>query len=119
MVRIRLTRAGRKNAPAYRITVSDRKAKRDGKFIELIGHYNPTEDPTKIVLKQDRYDYWTSVGAQPSDAIIKLVAGTYKYKKYNPNAKNEVVEEVAAETEAPAEAPAENAESTETEAASE
>ncbi len=103
MVRIRLTRAGRKNAPAYRIVVNDRKAKRDGQYIELIGHYNPTENPDKVVLKQDRYDYWLSVGAQPSEAITKLVAGTYKFKKYDPNAKEEVAE-VAAETETPTEA---------------
>jgi small subunit ribosomal protein S16 len=89
MVRIRLSRAGRKNAPAYRIVVTDRKTKRDGKSIELIGHYNPTEDSKKIVYKKDRYDYWVSVGAQPSDAIVKLMAGTYKFTPYNPKAKAE------------------------------
>lgn len=98
MVRIRLSRAGRRNAPAYRIIVADQKAKRDGKFIESIGHYNPTEDPKKIVINQERYDYWVSVGAQPTDAIVKLLAGSYTYKPYNPNAKEEPVAEVAAET---------------------
>ena len=98
MVRIRLSRTGRKNAPAYRIVVADKKAKRDGKFLESIGHYNPTEDPKKIVINQERYDHWVSVGAQPSDAIVKLLAGAYTYKPYTPNAKEESVEEVAADT---------------------
>ncbi len=95
MVRIRLARAGRKNAPSYRIVVTDKKTKRDSKSLELIGHYNPTEDPKKIVYKQDRYDYWISVGAQPSDAVVKLIAGKYKFKPYNPNAKAEVAEVTA------------------------
>ena len=87
MVRIRLTRIGRKNAPAYRIVVTDKKSKVNGKFIEVIGNYNPTEDPKRVVLKQERFDYWTSVGAQPSDAIVKLVKGTYQFKPYDPKAK--------------------------------
>ena len=86
MVRIRLTRVGRKNAPAYRIVVTDRKAKANGKFIEIIGNYNPTENPKEIVYKKDRYDYWTSVGAQPSDSVVKLIKGTYEYVKYDPKA---------------------------------
>lgn len=86
MVRIRLSRVGRKNAPAYRIVVADRKAKAKGKFIEIIGNYNPTEDPKNVVYKKDRYDYWTSVGAQPSDSVVKLIKGTYEYTKYDPKA---------------------------------
>lgn len=87
MVRIRLTRIGRKNAPAYRIVVTDKKSKVNGKFIEVIGNYNPTEDPKKVVYKKDRYEYWTSVGAQPSDSIVKLIKGTYQYKPYDPKGK--------------------------------
>lgn len=107
MVRIRLSRAGRKNAPAYRIVVIDRKSKRDGQYIELIGHYNPTEDPNKLTLKKDRYDYWVSVGGQPSSAIVKLMAGSYKYIPYNPRAKKEEVAEVAPEAPEAKEAAAE------------
>lgn len=92
MVRIRLTRTGRRNAPSYRIVVIDQKAKRDGKYIELIGHYNPIENPDKAEFKQDRYDHWISVGAQPSEAVAKLVKGTYKFKPYNPNAEEEEAE---------------------------
>jgi len=89
MLRIRLTRRGRKNAPAYRIVVADQKAKRDGKFVEIIGNYNPTEDAKKIEYKKDRYEYWTSTGALPSTAVSKLIKGTYEYKKYDPKAEKE------------------------------
>ena len=89
MVKIRLSRVGRKNAPAYRVVVADSKAPRDGKFLELIGNYNPIEDPEKISYKKDRYDYWVSVGAQPTPAVKKLIKGTYKFETYNPLAEDE------------------------------
>ncbi len=92
MVKIRLSRTGRKNRPAYRIVVAKAESKRDGKFIERIGHYNPVEDPKKVVYKEDRYQYWISVGAQPTDAVKKLVSGKYLFKPYNPNAKAEDTE---------------------------
>lgn len=98
MVRIRLTRIGRKNAPAYRIVVTDKKSKVNGKFIEVIGNYNPTEDTKKIVYKKDRFDYWTSVGAQPSTAIIKLIKGTYEFKPYDPKGKRASAEAKKSET---------------------
>lgn len=117
MVKIRLTRTGRKNAPSYRIVVVDQKNRRDGRSIEVIGHYNPTENPDNVVYKKERYEYWTSVGAQPSDAVKKLVGGKYVFKPYNPNAKDdapkageepaEVVESNQAEQPAAEEAPAE------------
>ena len=100
MVKIRLTRKGRKNAPSYRIVVADSKAKRDGKFIEIIGYYNPTENPDKVVYKEDRYEYWISTGAQPTKTVKKLVSGNYKYVPYDPNKKEEEAsEEVEASTE--------------------
>ena len=82
MVRIRLTRTGRKNAPSYRIVVIDSRKKRDGKYIEKIGYYNPSEDSDKVVYNEERYTYWMSVGAKPSDAVKKLVSNKYKYVKY-------------------------------------
>lgn len=88
MVRIRLTRIGRKNAPSYRIIAVDRKAKREGKYIERIGYYNPAENPGKVVYKKDRYKYWISVGAQPSSAVLKLIKGNYKYIEYKGSNKN-------------------------------
>lgn len=89
MVRIRLTRVGRKNAPAYRIVVIDQKAKRDGKAIEIIGNYNPVEDPKKVNYEKDRYSYWLSTGAQPSDTVKKLISSKYEYKPYNHGKKEE------------------------------
>lgn len=97
MVKIRLTRKGRKNAPSYRIVVADSRSKRDGKFIEIIGYYNPTEDKEKVVYKKDRYEYWISVGAQPTKAVKKLINGKYEFVPYDPNAKKEEPEEQADE----------------------
>jgi len=101
MVKIRLTRKGRKNAPAYRIVVADSRAKRDGKFIEIIGYYNPTEDPEKVVYKKERYDYWISVGAQPTKAVKKLISGNYKFEPYNPDAKKDEENETDESNETP------------------
>ena len=79
MVRIRLTRTGLKKQPSYRVVVAEKEAKRDGKFIELIGHYNPRTDPLVFNIQEDRALYWLSVGAQASDAVRRLLEkqGTY------------------------------------------
>lgn len=89
MVKIRLTRTGRKNAPSYRIIVIDSNAKRDGKYIEKLGFYNPTENDKNVVYDKERYDYWISVGAQTSDAVKKLLSGKYVYQAYDPKAAKE------------------------------
>ena len=75
MVVIRLSRAGAKKRPFYHICVSDRRNKRDGKFIERIGFYNPIAKPTeeKIRFDDERYDHWLSVGAKPSDTVLMLL----------------------------------------------
>ena len=67
-VRIRLMRMGRRNRPFYRIVVADSKAPRDGKFVEILGHYDPLPDPPEIKVDVDRALYWLSVGAQPTHA---------------------------------------------------
>lgn len=87
MVRIRLSRVGRKNAPAYRIVALTQRSKRDGKSLEIIGHYNPSENPVKFSYKKERFDYWKSVGAQESEAVSKLIAGKYVFKPYGKKAK--------------------------------
>lgn len=69
MVRIRLRRVGAKHQPSYRIVVANSESPRDGRFIELIGYYNPRTDPPTIEIKEDRALYWLSVGAQPSDPV--------------------------------------------------
>eukprot|EP00243_Klebsormidium_subtile_P005132 TRINITY_DN201_c0_g2_i1.p1 TRINITY_DN201_c0_g2~~TRINITY_DN201_c0_g2_i1.p1 ORF type:complete len:111 (-),score=15.45 TRINITY_DN201_c0_g2_i1:228-560(-) len=76
VVRIRLARFGRKNLPFYRIFVADSRSPRDGKHIEVVGHYNPlpSKDGHKHVgLDFERIKYWLSVGAQPSDTVARLL----------------------------------------------
>src|SRR6056300_863463 len=75
MVAIRLSRGGTKKRPFYHISVSDRRNKRDGSFIEKIGFYNPIakDGEEKIKVNLERYEYWLSVGAQPSDTVEMLV----------------------------------------------
>lgn len=69
---IRLTRIGKKKQPFYRIVVCERASKQNGAFIETIGTYNPLTSPATVVVKKDRYVYWTSVGAILSDGVAKL-----------------------------------------------
>lgn len=72
MVKIRLSRKGRKKIPFYRIVVIDSKKARDGKFIERVGHYDPRSK--ELSLKRDRIEYWISKGAHPTDTVAKLIA---------------------------------------------
>jgi len=72
-VAIRLTRVGGKKDPVWRVVVADRRAPRDGRFIESIGRYNAQTEPSTIVLDEDRVRYWLSHGAQPSDTVKKLL----------------------------------------------
>jgi small subunit ribosomal protein S16 len=81
MVRIRLRRIGRKNAPQYRIVVADSRSPRDGKFIEIIGQYDPKRRGDQAVtLEGERATYWLDNGAQPSDTVRSLLrkAGVLK-----------------------------------------
>lgn len=74
MVRIRLTRRGKNKKPTYRVVVTDARSPRDGKFIEIIGNYSPTQQPKVLNIKADRARYWLSVGAQPSDTVKYLLS---------------------------------------------
>lgn len=73
MIKLRLRRMGAKKRPSYRIVVADARAKRDGRFIEIVGHYDPMTEPTTIVIKADRARYWLGQGAQPTDRVVKLL----------------------------------------------
>lgn len=73
MVKIRLRRTGKTKQPSYRLVVADSRSPRDGKFIEIIGHYNPIRQPKVLEVKADRARYWLGVGAQPSDTVSKLL----------------------------------------------
>lgn len=79
MLRIRLSRTGKKKQASYRVVVANIDAKRDGRIVERIGHYNPLPDPIDYRIQEDRALYWLSVGAQPSDAVRRLLEkqGTY------------------------------------------
>src|SRR6185312_5875434 len=73
MIKLRLRRMGAKKKPSYRIVVADARAKRDGRFIEIVGHYNPLTEPTTLVIDGERARYWLGQGAQPTDRVAKLL----------------------------------------------
>jgi len=72
-VRIRLTRTGKKKQPSYRVVVADGRAPRDGRYIEQIGRYDPRQEPSVVVINQERANYWLQNGAQPSDPVRRLL----------------------------------------------
>jgi small subunit ribosomal protein S16 len=74
MLRIRLRRVGKKKQPMYRIVVADSRSPRDGDFVESIGYYHPLDNPSTIVLDQERAKQWLDKGAQPSDRVAKILA---------------------------------------------
>ena len=74
MVRIRLRRIGAKKQPTYRFVVADAKAPRDGRFIEILGHYNPRTEPRTVVVDEAKAREWLAKGAQPSDTVRRLFA---------------------------------------------
>ena len=79
-VKIRLKRLGKKRAPHYRIVVADSRTKRDGRVIEEIGRYVPTENPSFIEVDSERAQYWLSVGAQPTEQVEALLKLTGDYQ---------------------------------------
>ncbi len=72
MTTIRLTRMGRKKRPFYRIVVTDSRKRRDSGWIESIGYYDPMTEPATVKIDEERFNYWLSVGAKPSDSVKKL-----------------------------------------------
>jgi small subunit ribosomal protein S16 len=74
LVKIRLRRIGAKGQPSYRVVVTDSRSPRDGRFIEIIGHYNPRREPSEIVIDRDKALAWMAKGAQPSDSVHSLMA---------------------------------------------
>ena len=72
-VRMRLTRVGSKKNPIYRVVVADSRSPRDGRFIDIIGRYNPQPDPSIIELDEAKVKDWLGKGAQPSDAVTRLL----------------------------------------------
>ena len=111
--RIRLQRAGMKRAPFYRVVVADERAPRDGRFIELVGRYNPRATPSVVELDVEKVEAWIAKGAQPSEVVVKLLA-IAKGEKEPPATSGS---KVSKKTEAKAKADAEAAEKAAAEAA--
>jgi small subunit ribosomal protein S16 len=74
MVAIRLRRAGSKKRPFFRVVVTDSRAARDSKFVEILGHYSPRSKPAVVNVDKERVGYWLGKGAQPSDSVRTLIA---------------------------------------------
>jgi small subunit ribosomal protein S16 len=72
-VKIRLARHGAKKRPFYRIVVANIESPRDGRFLEVVGTYNPLPDPSEVHLKDDRIQYWIEQGAEPTDTVRNLL----------------------------------------------
>ena len=81
-VKIRLKRLGKIRAPYYRVVVMDSRTKRDGRAIEEIGKYHPTEEPSLIEIKSERAQYWLGVGAQPTEQVAALLKVTGDWQKF-------------------------------------
>lgn len=80
MVRIRLTRMGATKRPFYRIVAADSRRPRDGKFLEILGHYDPVKQPHELKVDEEKVKQWISKGAQPSDTVKKLMGRLEKWK---------------------------------------
>ncbi|MBE7701733.1 30S ribosomal protein S16 [Oerskovia sp. Sa1BUA8] len=80
--KIRLKRLGKIRAPYYRVVVADSRTKRDGRVIEEIGKYHPTEEPSLIDISSERAQYWLSVGAQPTEQVLVLLKITGDWQKF-------------------------------------
>lgn len=74
MLRIRLSRHGAKKDPHYRVVVAERSSPRDGRFIEILGYYNPALRPVRLNLNLERIDHWMQLGAQPSGTVNNLIS---------------------------------------------
>ncbi len=80
--KIKLTRMGAKKQPTYRVVIQEEHSKRDGRFIENLGYYNPRTEPATIVLNQERLNYWLGVGAQPTQSVGQLLKSAGITDKY-------------------------------------
>lgn len=76
MLRIRLRRVGAKNRPSYRVVVADSRSPRDGRFVDIVGHYSPIDNPEQVTINKDKVTSWLGKGAQPSDTVRRLLGKT-------------------------------------------
>ena len=113
MLKIRLRRTGQKHQPSYRIVVADKDSPRDGRFVEILGHYNPRTEPETFEVKEDRVRHWVSQGAQPTETVHRLLHSRGMIDTAPPardtkpsKAEREAVAKAAADAKAAAEAKA-------------
>lgn len=99
MVRIRLRRTGLKGQPSYRVVVADKESPRDGRFLEIIGFYNPRTEPFTFNVKEDRVYDWMSKGAQPSESLTQLFKSVGLLERFERFKKGEDLATLLAEAE--------------------
>ncbi len=97
MVRIRLRRMGLKGQPSYRIVAADKENARDGRFLEILGHYNPRTDPSTLVVQEDRIYHWMKNGAQPTESVEQIFKSAGILDRFDRFKKGEAVETLVAE----------------------
>lgn len=97
MVRIRLRRIGAKAQPSYRIVIADKESPRDGRFLEIVGTYNPRTEPATIKIEEDRIYHWMGNGAQPSESVAKLFRTVGLVDRFERFKKGEPLETLLAE----------------------
>jgi len=103
MVRIRLRRIGLKGQPTYRIVAAEKESPRDGRFLEILGFYNPRTEPATIHVKEDRVFHWMKNGAQPSESMVQVfnVSGTLdRFERFKKGEAVDVLIKEAEEAEA-------------------
>lgn len=96
-VKIKLTRMGMKKQPTYRVVIQEQRSKRDGKYIENLGVYDPRQNPPLVEIKSDRVNYWLGVGATPTDSVGRLLKMAGITDKYYKQRKQTKTPEAAAE----------------------
>ncbi len=97
MVRIRLRKVGAKGQPSYRIVAADKEAPRDGRFLEILGFYNPRTFPATIKIQEDRVYDWMSKGAVPSESVLKVFGTAGLMERYERFKQGEAIEVLLAE----------------------
>ena len=100
MVRIRLRRVGLKNQPSYRIVIQDKEMPRDGRFLEIVGFYNPRTEPGTINIQEDRVFHWMSNGALPTESVAQIFKTSGTLDRFARFKKGEAIETLVAEAKA-------------------
>ena len=100
MVRIRLRRVGFRNQPSYRIVAAEKESPRDGRFMEILGFYNPRTDPSTLEVKEDRIYHWLNTGAQTSESVTSLFKQISLLDRFERFRKGESIEKLLEESKA-------------------